>query len=148
MTWPSDVQIFLTPYFFRDSPNNCIREDVKLSVINNRLLFNFFLFITSFYSFFFLDFPVYDFCLDQLPWFWHLALQKMFLLRFHWCSRRSFYRHYVKPDNFVVSTAPNRLCQTKGFLFFLLNFQWFFLIHQSFHLFFNFLFEDRQAFLT
>ena len=37
--------MFLTPNFFWVSPNNCIREDVKLSVINNFLLFSFLLFI-------------------------------------------------------------------------------------------------------
>ena len=126
---------------FLASTNNCIREDVKFSVINNLLPFSFFLFIkifcitaggcnnygSRFYYLFFLVFPVYEFCLDHLPWLWHLALQKTFLLGFHWCSRRCFHWHHAKPDSFVVSAAPNFLCQTKGFCVFLLNFQWFFL---------------------
>ena len=38
---PSDVQTFVTPYFFWASPNNWIREDVKLSVSNNLFTFHF-----------------------------------------------------------------------------------------------------------
>ena len=73
-----------------------------------------------------LSFLFYDFCIDHLPWFWHLALQKMFLLWFHSCSRCCFHWHHVKPNGFVMSTAPNHLFQTKGFSVFMLNFQWFF----------------------
>ena len=44
MTRPSSVQAFYMPYSFRASPNKCIREDVKLSVIKNLSPFSFLFF--------------------------------------------------------------------------------------------------------